>query len=415
MALEDPAEVPARDAEARRRLDGAHRRGPRELVQEGHLAEDVARPEVAHLFIAAGVILDDLHFAGAHDEHADARVALTDDLLSGLPALLDGGVADLLERVVVKILEEPNAPEELDVRGGHVPRDGSGWHRRHTPSAGIRLPAVPPRIDVAHDIAACANTVPIQEEIWGGDVIVPPQLMLAAVHNGGFVALGYADGDERPAGFVFGFLGIHDHHFRHHSHMLAVRAPHRHTRLAVALKDAQREHCLDQGVDTIAWTMDPLEAKNARFNMAKLGAFARAYYRDFYGAMPDKLNEGLPSDRIYVEWRIATDHAARRLRGAQEIPALEDAEREGAPYLLRLSEGGRPQASRADAPRLLIEIPADVQSLKARDRALALAWRLAVREALEPAFATGYAAVELLRSADGARSAYLLVRTDLHP
>ena len=54
---------------------------------------------------------------------------------------------------------------------------------------------------------------------------MPPQLPLAAAHNGGFVALGYVDDDPAAAGFVFGFLGIRDYHFRHHSHMLAVREP----------------------------------------------------------------------------------------------------------------------------------------------------------------------------------------------
>jgi len=270
---------------------------------------------------------------------------------------------------------------------------------------------MPFRVEVAHDIEGCRATVPIQEEVWSGDVLVPPQLLLAVAHNGGFVALGHVDGDPRPAGFVFGFLGIHDHHFQHHSHMLAVRAPHRHTGLAVALKEAQRDHCLDQGIDTISWTMDPLEARNARFNFAKLGAFARTYRRDFYGAMPDRLNEGLPSDRLYVEWRIATDHADKRLRGADAIPALDDAEREGVRYVLR-ADGDRPGAPgmAGDDTHVLVEIPPDIQRIKGRDRDLALAWRMAVRGALEPAFAAGFAVVEHLRSADGSRGAYLLVQ-----
>ncbi len=145
------------------------------------------------------------------------------------------------------------------------------------------------RIETARDIDACTATVPIQEEVWSGDVVVPPQLLLAVAHNGGFVALGYADGDERAAGFVFGFVGIYDYHFRHHSHMLAVREPYRGSGLAKALKEAQRDHCLDQGIEVVAWTMDPLEARNAVFNFAKLGAFTREYHRDFYGPMPDKL------------------------------------------------------------------------------------------------------------------------------
>src|SRR5205807_2142104 len=123
--------------------------------------------------------------------------------------------------------------------------------------------AVSFRIETATDIAACALTVPIQDEIWSGDVSVPPQLMLAVVHNGGFVALGYVDGHERPAGFVFGFLGIYDYHLRHHSHMLAVGSAPRGGGLAQALQEAQRDPCPDQGLQAVAWTMDPRPAGRA--------------------------------------------------------------------------------------------------------------------------------------------------------
>jgi len=267
------------------------------------------------------------------------------------------------------------------------------------------------RIDVAKDIATCAATVPLQEEVWSGDVIVPPQLMLATVHNGGFVALGYADDDAAAAGFVFGFVGIYDYHFRHHSHMLAVREPYRGSSLAVELKQAQRDHCLDQGIEIIGWTMDPLEARNATFNFAKLGAYTREYHRDFYGAMPDKINAGLPSDRIYVEWPIGHDRTYKRLKGEDRPPTLEQAEAEGIRYLLKVEEGDRPgavNAGRAGESHLLLAIPTQFQQLKAHDKGRALEWRLRVRAAFEAAFAKGYAAVEFLRAADG-RGAYLLV------
>jgi predicted GNAT superfamily acetyltransferase len=265
------------------------------------------------------------------------------------------------------------------------------------------------RIEVAREITGCVATVPLQEEVWSGDVIVPPQLMLAAAHNGGFVALGYADGDALPAGFVFGFLGIHDYHFRHHSHMLAVREQYRGSTLARELKEAQRDHCLDQGIEIIGWTMDPLEARNASFNFAKLGAYTREYHPDFYGAMPDKLNAGLPSDRVYVEWPIGHDRTYKRLRGEDRAPTLESAEKEDIRYVLA-ADGERPGtvAPAADESHLLVAIPPRFQELKSRDKDLALAWRMAAREAFETAFAKGYAAVEFLRSADG-RGAYLLV------
>ena len=272
------------------------------------------------------------------------------------------------------------------------------------------------RVETATDIAACALTVPIQDEVWSGDVSVPPQLMLAMVHNGAFVGLGYVDGDDRPAGFVFGFLGIYDFHFRHHSHMLAVRREHRGTGLALALKEAQRDHCLDQGIEIMAWTMDPLEALNARFNFGKLGTYAREYHRDFYGEMPDKLNAGLPSDRFYVEWPIGMDRTYKRLRGEDRPPALDDAEREGIRYLLR-ADGNAPklQDPPSNESHLLVEIPADFQGVKRQDPSLALAWRIAARGAFEGAFAQGYAAVEFLRSAQDGRGAYLLVPQRVRP
>lgn len=265
------------------------------------------------------------------------------------------------------------------------------------------------RIDVATDIAACAATIPIQQETWSGDLAVPANMLLAAAHNGGFVALGYAEGESEPAGFVFGFLGIRDYHFRHHSHMLAVRERYRGTSLARELKEAQRDHCLDQGIEIIAWTMDPLEARNAAFNLAKLGAYTREYHRDFYGAMPDKLNAGLPSDRIYVEWPIGHDRTYKRLRGEDRPPTLEEAEGEGIRYVLRADrDGPGAVAGPAGESHLLLEIPSQIQDMKRRDQTLALRWRLAAREAFESAMEQGYAAVEFLRAADG-RGAYLLV------
>ncbi len=265
------------------------------------------------------------------------------------------------------------------------------------------------RIEVAHDIAACAATIPIQQETWSGDLAVPAQMLVAVAHNGGFVALGYAEGDPDAAGFVFGFLGIRDYHFRHHSHMLAVRERYRGTSLARELKEAQRDHCLDQGIEIIAWTMDPLEARNATFNFAKLGAYTREYHRDFYGEMYDKLNAGLPSDRIYVEWPIGHDRTYKRLRGEDRPPTLEDAEGEGIRYVLRADRDGPGAVAGPNGEsHLLLEIPSHFQEMKRRDQALALRWRLAAREAFESAMAQGYAAVEFLRAAGG-RGAYLLV------
>src|SRR5204863_435741 len=181
-------------------------------------------PERGDLLLLALAVLNDVDLAGPDDECADAGVALANDLLPRFVPLLDRGIRDGLERALIEILEHGDALQEVDARR----------HGRDASRYSISMPEF--RIEVAHEIAGCAATVALQEEVWSGDVVVHPQLMLAVVHNGGFVALGYAPEDPKPAGFVFGFLGIHDYHFRHHSHMLALRDPYRGSGLAQQLK-----------------------------------------------------------------------------------------------------------------------------------------------------------------------------------
>ena len=46
------------------------------------------------------------------------------------------------------------------------------------------------------------------------------------------------------------------------------------------LKLRQREDALARGIDLIEWTFDPLEIKNAYFNIERLGAIVRRYVRE---------------------------------------------------------------------------------------------------------------------------------------
>jgi predicted GNAT superfamily acetyltransferase len=230
-------------------------------------------------------------------------------------------------------------------------------------------------------------------------------MLYASVHVGAFLALALA-GDE-AIGFVYSFYGIKDWRFVHHSHMLAVLPPYRSTNAARDLKSAQRDYCLERGLEVVTWTMDPLQSRNARFNLAKLGAYASEYHDDFYGEMPDKLNAGMPSDRFVMEWPIATDRVDRRLRGEDAIGSLADAERE-VPYVLAI-DGDKPgREGKIEGSHLLAATPWDIEAIKKRDIGLAREWRLAQRRSLGAALQLGYAAVEYL--VDGERGAYLLVR-----
>jgi len=261
------------------------------------------------------------------------------------------------------------------------------------------------RIEVRTDLAACDAAVQLQRETWGDAVTVPSNMLFATVHVGAFLALGLVADDA--VGFVYSFYGVKGWRFVHHSHMLAVLPPFRATSLARDLKSVQRDYCLERGLEVVTWTMDPLQSRNARFNLAKLGAYAAEYHEDFYGEMPDKLNAGMPSDRFVMEWPIATDRVDRRLRGEDPIATLADAERE-IPFLLK-AEGERPGAEgKLDGSHLLVATPWDIDAIKTKDLALARSWREAHRRTLGAALHAGYGAVEYL--IDEGRGAYLLVK-----
>src|SRR5436190_1217473 len=115
--------------------------------------------------------------------------------------------------------------------------------------------------------------VELQRAVWPGpDVdVVPLHLLVTIAHNGGLV-LGAFHGQQ----------------------------------IGYQLKLAQRDYVAFQGVRLITWTFDPLESRNARLNIAKLGAVCNKYMRVPYGDMDDALNAAVPADRFQVDWWITS-------------------------------------------------------------------------------------------------------------
>jgi predicted GNAT superfamily acetyltransferase len=96
--------------------------------------------------------------------------------------------------------------------------------------------------------------------------------------------------------------------------MLGVLPEYRDYGIGRILKLRQREEALARGVYLIEWTFDPLELKNAYFNIERLGCVVRRYVRNQYGISSSRLQGGLPTDRCTAEWWINTE----RVRGAIE-------------------------------------------------------------------------------------------------
>jgi predicted GNAT superfamily acetyltransferase len=278
-------------------------------------------------------------------------------------------------------------------------------------------------IESIADLQACEE---IQRQVWGpGDTEVVPLNMLAAVQRNGGIALGAFAGD-RLVGFVFGFLGTSGRFgpeapatvkLKHHSHMLAVLPEWRDEGVGYTLKLAQCEAARAQGLRLMTWTYDPLESRNALFNISKLGAVCNIYHRDYYGEMRDELNVGLPSDRFQVDWYIASKRVATRLERRRGRLEREHYTSAGAVLLNPAnfeSSLPRPPAQVAGlfAVMALVEIPADFQSLKSADRSLALAWRLQTREIFERAFAHGYMVTDYIFESKLRRGFYVLTHIE---
>jgi predicted GNAT superfamily acetyltransferase len=256
----------------------------------------------------------------------------------------------------------------------------------------------------------------LQGLVWSGpDLdIVPRDMLLAAVHNGG-LALGAWVGDEL-IGVVFGFPGFYltpdGPRLKHHSHILGICPDWRGKGVGFALKRAQWQMVRKQGIDRITWTYDPLLSRNAHLNIARLGAVCNTYLRSEYGEMRDSLNAGLPSDRFRVDWWLNTKRVERRLSRRSRPTLTLDHYRSAAATLLaaRTDRGPAPcppeETPSLTGTLLLVEIPSDFPALKASDLSLARDWRFYGREVFEDAFAAGYLVTDFIH--DQGRSFYVL-------
>jgi predicted GNAT superfamily acetyltransferase len=230
-------------------------------------------------------------------------------------------------------------------------------------------------------IAEFQRCVDLQKEIWGEEDIEvePATLFVVAAETGGQV-LGAFEG-PRLVGFTLALVGYTNGTVFLHSHMTGVLAEYRDRRVGRALKLFQREEALGRGIRLIVWTFDPLEARNAHFNLNRLGAIARKYFPNLYGVTTSPLHFGLPTDRLWAEWRLDS---------ARVVAAVSDLGRE-------------PGAGSVAAT---IELPGELEQWKTSDMARVAKVQAGIREEFAAWFARGYAAVGVRKTAAGAE--YLL-------
>jgi len=159
--------------------------------------------------------------------------------------------------------------------------------------------------------------VELEVLVWGfGERdVVPSQMYVVAAKIGGQTLGAFVGG--KMAGFVLAYPGIRDGRGYLHSHMAAVLPEYRNLGIGRKLKLAQREDALARGISLIEWTFDPLQTRNAYFNICRLGVVVRRYLLDVYGATSSPLHAGLPTDRLVAEWNLDSERVREVLSGRE--------------------------------------------------------------------------------------------------
>ncbi len=186
---------------------------------------------------------------------------------------------------------------------------------------------------------------------------ITPNLLQVMVHSGAYLSGALVGNECVGAAFAFPATtrGLHLH-----SHMTAVLDKYRDHGVGYLLKIDQWHWAKKNNYQEITWTFDPLVRRNAKLNLLKLGADIASYHPNFYGNMPDALNAGDESDRVFASWKIIGDKPVSR------------------------SEIVEPLAS-----DVLIAIPEDIVAIRERDLAENLKWRHRVRDQFVDSLAKG--------------------------
>jgi predicted GNAT superfamily acetyltransferase len=233
-------------------------------------------------------------------------------------------------------------------------------------------------------IKELAGCVALQKTVWGyADYEVYPLRLFVTLGRIGGHVIGAFTATGELVGFVASIPAWHKGARYYHSLSLGVLPAHENRGVGRALKLKQRAEALRSRITRIEWTFDPLAAKNAFFNIVRLGGVVGRYSPDHYGPVESRLQQGLPSDRLVCEWWLSHPRVRRALRGRSPRPA-----------------GTTPAAEAV--------FPADFRSLAGSQPEEARALQAALRAKLQAYFSRGLLITDVIRGPDSAR--YVLDR-----
>jgi len=234
------------------------------------------------------------------------------------------------------------------------------------------------------------SCVRLQREVFGLPEleVSPRRHLIVSRVAGGWILGAYAPGGEL-VGFVHHLVAVRGAEIAGYSHMMAVSAAYQNRGLGARLKWAQRARALAEGRNFIRWTFEPMQARNAHFNLNRLGVVIRDYGVNFYGwdagteAFADGQQFNLDSDRLIAEWELRTPRVEAYARRERPAPV-------------------------AATPAAVVEIPPDWKTLRHEDGRAAESELRRVRSEFQRHFAAGLVCAGFER--DAARPCYLFFR-----
>lgn len=243
-------------------------------------------------------------------------------------------------------------------------------------------PRAIPEIEIRHcsTLAEYGECIRLEHATWGEDIAVPSAIFVVAHHTGGQV-IGAFDGagGSKMAGFTLALAGLRGGKPFLHSHMTAVLPEFRDRGVGRRLKLFQRQDALKRGIGLVEWTFDPLELKNAHFNLVRLGAVARRYIPDCYGITESPLHGGLPTDRLVAEWWLDSGRV-KSILADDPMPSKN--------------------------PPTRIALQSNFSEIRVKDRGAAARIQAEAREQFEKWFAKGYVATGI--ESGGGTTNYIL-------
>jgi predicted GNAT superfamily acetyltransferase len=238
--------------------------------------------------------------------------------------------------------------------------------------------------------------VSLQRAVFGlPDLEISPRRHLVVSRQAGGWTLGaFANvAKGRLVGFVHQLAAVRNNEIFGYSHMMAVDRDYQNKGVGARLKWAQRQKALGEGRDFIKWTWDPMQARNAHFNLNRLGVTVTSYAENFYGtdyatdpALQGADYPGIDSDRLFANWQLKS----RRVDELSRAIKVE----------------------RLPPPSREIAIPPDWTDLIKRDAQHARQEQLRVRSEFQEAFESGLVCAAFARELT---PRYLLYQRELLP